>query len=74
MNNQSLQDTLAGLAVVALLLLTAWGNTVAMFVAAALGLVTLVFLSRKGVSRGRLLAAAAGSVIAIGVSLILLWQ
>lgn len=74
MNNQSLSDTLSALAVVTLLLLTAWGNAEAMFVVAALGLAALVFLTRRRVSRGRLLTAAVGSVIAIGISLILLLQ
>jgi CHASE2 domain-containing sensor protein len=74
MNNQSLYDTLTALAVVALLLLTAWGNAMAMFLVAAVGLAALVFLTRKRTSRGRLLAAAVGSVVAIGISWILLLQ
>jgi len=70
MDNQSLSDKLAAVAVAVLLILTAWGNAVVMLVVAALGLAVMVFFLRKNVARGGTLAATVGFVLAIGLALI----
>jgi hypothetical protein len=72
MNNHSLSDKLAALAVVVLLILTAWGNAVVMLAVAALGLAVTMLPVRNNVARGGPLAATVGFVLAIGLALILL--
>jgi hypothetical protein len=72
MNDQSLNDKLAALAVAVLLLLTAWGNAVAMLVVAVLGLVVGLLFFRKSITQGGALAATVGLVLAIVVALMIL--
>ena len=74
MDNQSLSDKLAAVAVALLLILTAWGNAVVMLVVAALGLVVSVILFRKQITRGGALSATLGSVLAVAIALITLLQ
>jgi hypothetical protein len=72
MDNQSLSEKLAAVAVALLLILTAWGNAVVMLVVAAIGLVVSVILFRKRIARGGALSAALGFVLAIAIALIML--
>jgi len=72
MNDQSLSDKFAALAVAVLLILTAWGNAVAMLVVAVLGLVVGLLLFRKSITRGGALAATVGFVLAIVIALVML--
>ena len=70
MNNQSLSDKLAALAVAVLLILTAWGNAFAMLVVALLGLVIGLLFFRRSIGRGGVLAATVGFILAIVIALI----
>jgi hypothetical protein len=72
MNNQSLSDKLAAVAVALLLILTAWGNAVIMLVVAVLGLVASVIYFRRRITRGGALSAIIGSVVAVAIALIVL--
>ena len=72
MNNQSLSDKLSALAVAVLLILTAWGNAVAMLVVAVLGLILISLFFRKSVARGGALAATVGFASAVAIALIML--
>ena len=72
MDNQSLSDKLAAVAVAVLLILTAWGNAEVMLVVAALGLAIGVLLFRKQLTRGGALSATLGSVLAIAIALAML--
>jgi len=72
MNNQSLSDKLAALAIAVLLILTAWGNALAMLVVAVLGLVVGLVFFRKSIVRGGALAATVGFVLAIVIALVML--
>jgi hypothetical protein len=71
MKDQSPSNQLAAITVAALLLLATWGNAAAMLALAALGLTATVFLMRKDMARGGVLAATVGLGVAIGFSLIL---
>jgi hypothetical protein len=73
MDNQSRLDKLAAITVALLLILTAWGNAVVMFIVASLGLVVFVLISQKNITRGGALAAAVGFALAIGISLVTLF-
>ncbi len=72
MNNQSLSDKLAAVAVAVLLIVTAWGNAVAMLVVGVLGLGVGVLFFRKSIARSGGLAATVGFVLAILIALIML--
>jgi len=72
MDNQSLSDKLAAIAVALLLILTAWGNAVIMLIVAALGLAVSVILFCKQITRGGVLSATSGLVLGIAVALIML--
>ncbi len=72
MNNQSLSDKLAALAVAVLLIFTAWGNAVAMLIVAVLGLAVGLLLFRKNITQGGALAATVGFVLAIVIALVTL--
>lgn len=72
MNNQSLSDRFAALAVAVLLILTAWGNAEAMLAVAVLGLVVGLLLFRKSITRGAVLAATVGCAVAIVIALVML--
>ncbi|MGB5932787.1 MAG: hypothetical protein WBH57_06960 [Anaerolineae bacterium] len=72
MDNQSLSDKLATVAVAVLLILTAWGNALAMLVVAVLGLVVGLLFFRKSMGRGGALAATVGFVLAILIALVML--
>ncbi|MGD2147079.1 MAG: hypothetical protein PVH41_10325 [Anaerolineae bacterium] len=72
MNNQQTSDKLAALVVAVLLILAAWGNAIVMLVVAALGLAVCVLYYRKSISRGGVLAATVGLVLAIVIALIML--
>jgi hypothetical protein len=72
MNNQSLSDKLAALAVAVLLILTAWGNAEVMLAVAVLGLAVGALFFRKSIARGGALATSVGFVLAIVIALIML--
>ena len=72
MENQSLDDKLAAVAVSLLLILAAWGNAVVMLVVAVLGLFVSVLFFRKRMARGGALSATLGFALAIAISSIML--
>lgn len=72
MENQSLSDKLATVAVALLLILTAWGNATVMFVVALLGLAVSVIFFRNEITRGGALSATLGFVLASAIALITL--
>jgi hypothetical protein len=72
MDNQTLSDKLAAVAVALLLILTAWGNAMTMLIVAALGLAVSLILFRKQITRGGALSATLGSVLAIAIALVML--
>ena len=72
MENQSLHDKLAAVAVSLLLILAAWGNAVVMLVVAMLGLVASALFFRKTMARGGALSATLGFALAIAISLVML--
>lgn len=72
MKNQSLSDKLAAFSVVVLLILTAWGNAMAMLVFAVFGLVVGLLIFRKTISRGGAVAATVGFVLTIVIALVML--
>jgi hypothetical protein len=67
MNDQSLSDRLAALAVVILLILTAWGNALAMLVVSLLGLLVGFLFFGKSIAKGGALVATVG--FAMGVAM-----
>lgn len=72
MDNQSLNDKLAAVAVSLLLILAAWGNAVVMLIVAVLGLVVSVLFFWKSIGRGGVLSATLGFALAIAIALIML--
>jgi hypothetical protein len=72
MNNQSLSEKLAAVAVALLLILTAMGNASLMFIFAVIGLAAFIFIYRKNITRGGTLAATMGIALAISISLVVL--
>jgi hypothetical protein len=72
MNRESLNDRFAASVVAVLLVLTAWGNALAMLVAAGIGLVVGVLLFRRSITRGGALAAIVGLVVAIAIGLVMI--
>jgi hypothetical protein len=72
MDDQTLSDKLAAMAVALLLILTAWGNGAIMLIVAVLGLVVSVILFRKRITQGGALSAALGCIVAVAVALIML--
>ena len=74
MDHQSVSDKLAAIAVALLLILTAWGNATVMLIVAALGLAVVVFIARKNIARGGVLATTVGLVVAIAIALAKLIQ
>lgn len=72
MNKRSLSDKFTTLVVVMLLILTAWGNAVAMLVVAGIGLVVSLLLFRKSIARGGALTATVGFVLAIIIASVML--
>jgi len=72
MDNQSLSDKFAAIAVAVLLILTAWGNALAMLIVAVLGLVVGFLFFRKSITRGGALAATVGFVLAIIIAVVFL--
>jgi hypothetical protein len=73
MNHQSISDKLAVIAVSMLLILTAWTNAAVMLIVSILWLILFSLISKENITRGGALAATIGFVIAIGISLILLF-
>lgn len=71
MTRQTAQEWLPGIFLAMLLILTAWGNALAMFTASLLGLVVGLVLFRREQVQGVLLAAALGCVVALIVSLVI---
>jgi hypothetical protein len=65
MHRESFSATLASSALALLLLLTAWGNAVAMFFAAALVLFTGFLLFREAIRRPVVLVTASAVALAI---------
>ncbi len=72
MENQSLEDKFAALTIAVLLILTAWGNAVAMLVVSIPGLVAWALFFRKSMARGGALVATVGFVLAIAIALVIL--
>jgi hypothetical protein len=72
MDNQSLSDRLAAVAVALLLILTAWGNAVVMLAVAVLGVAASVIFFRIRITRGGALSATLGFVLAFAIALIML--
>ena len=72
MNNEARSDQFAAIAVALLLILTAWGNALAMLVVSAFGLVVGMLFFRKSMARGGALVATVGFLIAIVIALIML--
>jgi hypothetical protein len=70
MNDQSLSDKITALAVAGFLILTAWGNAIAMFVFALLGLILGLLFFRRSIGRGGVLAAIVGFTLAIVIALV----
>jgi asparagine N-glycosylation enzyme membrane subunit Stt3 len=62
-------DAFAAIAVSLLLILTAWGNAIAMFAVSAIGLVIAFIVFKGRTFRGSLLAATVGLVTAAAVAL-----
>lgn len=73
MNDQSISDKIAAIVVALLLILTAWGNATVMLIVSILGLVVMVLISRKNITRGGALAATVGFVLAIIIALVTLF-
>jgi hypothetical protein len=70
-----MSDKFAVIVVVLLLILTALGNALAMFLVALVLLVSGFFIFRKqSIARGGILAATVGCVVAIVVALIWLFR
>ena len=72
MNDQSILDKFAVMAVSLLLILTAWSNATVMLIVSILWLVLFALISKKNITRGGVLAATIGFVIAIGIALVTL--
>jgi hypothetical protein len=66
-------DMFAALAVSGFLLLTAWGNAMAMFVISLLGLVIGIALLPRNLRRDAIMIAAVGAVVACAASFVLLF-
>jgi hypothetical protein len=71
MTQQRKSDWLAPVVVAVLLILTAWGNAVAMFIASLLGLLATFVVARRELARGGFLAAAVGCVVALVVAVVM---
>ena len=74
MNDQTMSDRLAVIAVSVLLILTAWSNATVMLIASLLWLILFALISKKNITPGGALAAAIGFLIAIGISLVTVFQ
>jgi len=72
MDNHGQSERWAALAVAVLVILTAWGNALAMLVFGALGLAGGLLLFRKSIARGGALAATVGFAVAIVIALVTL--
>ena len=72
MNNQSISEKLAAVAVALLLIFTAMGNASLMLIFAVIGLVALIYISRKNMTRRGTLAAIMGISLAFSISLVVL--
>jgi hypothetical protein len=72
MNNQSIYDEIAAIAVAGLLLLTALDNASIMLISAVIGLTAILLVFRKRITRAAALSAIAGFTLAIGISLAML--
>ena len=70
MNDQSLSDKITALAVAGFLILTAWGNAIAMFVFALLGLILGLLFFRRSIGRGGVLAVIVGFTLSIVIALV----
>ena len=66
-------DLFGALAVSVFLLLTAWGNAVAMFVVSLLGLAIGIALLPRNYRRDAILIAAVGGIVACAASFVLLF-
>jgi hypothetical protein len=71
MKNPALADWFAAVTVALLLVLTAWGNAVAMFVVSTLALVVSLLVFGRTFARGGALAAAVGCVVAMVIALVM---
>ena len=69
MKYQSLSDEYEAVVVAILLILTAWGNAMAMLIVGAIGLVVFVLISRKNMPRGGAMAAIAGFILSMVIAL-----
>ncbi len=72
MNKQSQNDVFGVVAIAILLILTAWGNAIAMLVVAVLGLVIGLLFFRERITQGGILAAIVGFVVSIIIAVVML--
>ena len=63
-------DAFPAVAVAVLLILTAWGNAIAMMIVSAVGLIIGLFLYRGRFLKGGLLAAAVACVVAFVIGIL----
>ena len=73
MKDQSKLDIWTAIIVASLLILTAWGNAVAMLIVSILGLVVYVWVSRKKIVRSGPLASIVGFVLAFVIAVVRLF-
>lgn len=71
MKNSSLSNIYAATAIAALLILTAWGNAVAMFVVSTLAIAIGLLLFGRDFARRGAVATAVACVVAIVVAVLL---
>ena len=64
-------DAFAAIAVAVLLILTAWGNAIAMMIVSAAGLLVAALIYRKQLFKGAALVALVAFVVAAGIGLAL---
>ena len=74
MNDQTQSDKFAAIAVSVLLILTAWTNAKAMLIISFFWLILFVLISKKSITPGGALTAAIAFLIAIGISLVILFS
>lgn len=63
-----LDEYFGAVVVAALLILTAWGNAIAMFIASAIGVVVALVAFRKRMHRGSVLVGLIACVVAGGLA------
>jgi hypothetical protein len=71
-NERSFRESLAPVAVAALLILTAWGNAMAMFAVSAVGLLVTLLVSPRAYRRDGVLIAMVGAAVGVVTLLVML--